>query len=49
MNFLAHLFLAGDTPESLMGNLMGDFLKGVDVGASPARKRCARKFMPDFV
>jgi acyl carrier protein phosphodiesterase len=28
MNFLAHLFLASDTPESLIGNLAGDFVKG---------------------
>jgi acyl carrier protein phosphodiesterase len=28
MNHLAHLFLAGDTPESLLGNLAGDFVKG---------------------
>jgi len=28
MNHLAHLFLAGDTPESLIGNLAGDFVKG---------------------
>ncbi len=28
MNFLAHLFLAEDTPESLLGNLAGDFVKG---------------------
>jgi len=28
MNHLAHLFLAGDTPESLIGNLSGDFVKG---------------------
>jgi len=28
MNFLAHLYLAGDTPESLIGNLAGDFVKG---------------------
>ncbi len=28
MNFLAHLFLSGDTPELLVGNLMGDFVKG---------------------
>ncbi|HSP16510.1 MAG TPA: ACP phosphodiesterase [Thermoanaerobaculia bacterium] len=28
MNYLAHLFLAGDTPESLLGNLAGDFVKG---------------------
>ena len=29
MNYLAHLFLAEDTPESLIGNLLGDFMKGV--------------------
>ena len=29
MNFLAHSYLAGDTAESLIGNLMGDFVKGV--------------------
>jgi len=28
MNYLAHLFLAGRTPESLIGNLAGDFVKG---------------------
>ncbi len=28
MNYLAHLFLADDTPESLLGNLLGDFMKG---------------------
>jgi acyl carrier protein phosphodiesterase len=28
MNHLAHLFLAGRTPESLIGNLSGDFVKG---------------------
>lgn len=28
MNHLAHLFLAGTTPESLIGNLAGDFVKG---------------------
>ena len=28
MNFLAHLFLAGRTPDSLLGNLAGDFVKG---------------------
>ena len=28
MNFLAHLFLAGPTTESLIGNLAGDFVKG---------------------
>lgn len=29
MNYLAHLFLAGPEPESLLGALMGDFVKGV--------------------
>jgi len=28
VNFLVHLFLSGDTPELLVGNLMGDFVKG---------------------
>ncbi|HEX9160377.1 MAG TPA: ACP phosphodiesterase [Thermoanaerobaculia bacterium] len=28
MNYLAHLFLADRTPESLLGNLAGDFVKG---------------------
>ncbi|MGH9423576.1 MAG: ACP phosphodiesterase [Thermoanaerobaculia bacterium] len=28
MNYLAHLFLADSTPESLIGNLAGDFVKG---------------------
>ena len=28
MNFLAHLFLARETAESLIGNLAGDFVKG---------------------
>ncbi len=28
MNHLAHLFLAKQTPESLIGNLAGDFVKG---------------------
>lgn len=29
MNYLAHLYLADDTPESLLGSLLGDFVKGV--------------------
>src|SRR5260370_28866878 len=29
MNHLAHLFLAGETAESLIGNLAGDFVKGL--------------------
>ncbi|MBN8589948.1 MAG: DUF479 domain-containing protein [Rhodothermia bacterium] len=28
MNFLAHLYLSEDTPESRLGNLLGDFVKG---------------------
>jgi len=28
MNYLAHLFLAEDTEESRLGNLLGDFVKG---------------------
>ncbi len=28
MNYLAHLFLAGDSADSLIGNLAGDFVKG---------------------
>jgi acyl carrier protein phosphodiesterase len=29
MNYLAHLFLSDHTPESLIGNLLGDFRKGL--------------------
>lgn len=28
MNYLVHLFLSDPTPECLLGNLMGDFVKG---------------------
>ena len=35
MNFLAHLALSGDDPEVILGNLMGDFLKGVDASGYP--------------
>lgn len=35
MNYLAHLYLADDTPESLLGNLLGDFLRGVRVQDFP--------------
>ena len=28
MNYLAHLFLAEDNPQSIIGNLLGDFVKG---------------------
>ncbi|MFB0516382.1 MAG: ACP phosphodiesterase [Candidatus Neomarinimicrobiota bacterium] len=30
MNYLAHLYLADDTAESLVGSLLGDFVKGDD-------------------
>ncbi|MEE9162534.1 MAG: ACP phosphodiesterase [Candidatus Neomarinimicrobiota bacterium] len=30
MNYLAHLYLAQDSPESLVGSLLGDFVKGDD-------------------
>ncbi len=32
MNFLAHLYLAEDTDESILGNLLGDFVKGSPSG-----------------
>jgi acyl carrier protein phosphodiesterase len=35
VNFLAHLFLSGDNPELLVGNLMGDFVKGKLDGRFP--------------
>ncbi len=35
MNFLAHLFLSGDIPELMVGNLMGDFVKGRLAGRFP--------------
>ncbi|BCR05859.1 ACP phosphodiesterase [Desulfuromonas versatilis] len=36
MNYLLHLYLADPTPESLLGNLMGDFVKGrLDESISP--------------
>jgi acyl carrier protein phosphodiesterase len=28
MNYLAHLYLAEDSPQSLLGSMMGDFVKG---------------------
>ena len=37
MNYLAHLYLAGDDAEALLGSLMGDFVKGrVDPARPPA-------------
>ncbi len=36
MNYLAHLFLSGDSDEVLVGNLIGDFVKGRINGNYPA-------------
>lgn len=36
MNYLVHLFLAEDSPANLLGNLMGDFVKGRLDGTFPA-------------
>jgi acyl carrier protein phosphodiesterase len=35
MNYLAHLYLAEPTPESLIGNLVADFVKGSDLSHLP--------------
>ena len=37
MNYLAHLLLAGDDPDLLVGSLLGDFLKGPVPATLPAR------------
>lgn len=37
MNFLAHLYLSGTEPEILVGNFIGDFVKGRDFSAYPLR------------
>ena len=40
MNYLAHLYLADGTPESLVGSLLGDFVRGDDyLRYSPAIQR----------
>jgi len=36
LNYLAHLLLADDTPESILGNFLGDFVKGRPEGRYPA-------------
>ena len=35
MNYLAHLLLAGDAPEAILGNFLGDFVKGRPEGRYP--------------
>jgi acyl carrier protein phosphodiesterase len=37
MNYLSHLYLSGTDPEILVGNFMGDHVKGRLVGQYPAR------------
>lgn len=39
MNYLAHLFLAEPTPESMLGNVLADFVKGRAVDALPPAVR----------
>jgi len=39
VNFLFHMFLSGDDPELLVGNFMGDFVKGPLGDAYPSRIR----------
>jgi acyl carrier protein phosphodiesterase len=36
MNFLFHMFLSGDDEQLLVGNFMGDFIKGTLTGRFPA-------------
>lgn len=33
MNYLAHLYLAGDDPERRLGNILGEFVRGPDLSA----------------
>jgi acyl carrier protein phosphodiesterase len=39
LNYLAHLLLSDPHPESLVGNLMGDFARGVDLACLSPRVR----------
>jgi acyl carrier protein phosphodiesterase len=42
MNHLAHAFLAADSPESLIGNLAGDFFKGPPERHDPRLQQAIR-------
>jgi acyl carrier protein phosphodiesterase len=35
MNYLAHLYLCDGTPEGLIGSILGDFRKGLDLATLP--------------
>ena len=35
MNYLAHLYLAGESDDSRLGNILGDFVKGNAAGRYP--------------
>ena len=35
MNYLAHLYLCDGTPEALLGSILGDFRKGLDLATLP--------------
>ncbi|MBI3652999.1 MAG: DUF479 domain-containing protein [Acidobacteria bacterium] len=39
MNYLAHLYLAEDSPHSVIGNLLGDFVKGSISDSYPSEIR----------
>src|SRR5882757_7102043 len=39
MNFLAHLYLSGNNEEILMGNFIGDHVKGNQLNSYPAKMR----------
>ena len=39
MNYLAHMFLSDGSPEALVGNLAGDFVRGIDVSSLDSEVR----------
>jgi acyl carrier protein phosphodiesterase len=41
MNYLAHLYLASDNPDAMLGSLMGDFVKGAVDSALPPLMRAS--------